>query len=128
MQFCLKIYFHRATRQILCKLPKYLEVRESPSLKKLFFRKQAPSKSNYIIALNKMKFMIGKTYLNMISQYKNSMKLKTDLASVTAFVPVVVFDEISLLAVTNKLYLYQISTSWLGQLNIRGFKIRCVLI
>ena len=72
--------------------------------------------------------MIGKTYLNLISQYKNSMKLKTDLASVTAFVPVVVFDEISLLAVTNKLYLYQISTSWLGQLNIRGFKIRCVLI
>ena len=51
-----------------------------------------------------MKFMIGKTYLNMISQYKNSMKLKTDLASVTAFVPIVVFDEISLLAVTNKLY------------------------
>ena len=48
--------------------------------------------------------MIGKTYLNMICQYKNSMKLKTDLASVTAFVPIVVFGEMSLFAVTNKLY------------------------
>ena len=48
--------------------------------------------------------MIGKTYLNMISQYMINMKLKTDLASVTAFVSVVVFDEISLLAGTDKLY------------------------
>ena len=89
---------------VLCTLPKYLEVRESPSLKKLFLCKQALSKSNYIIALSKMKFTIGKTYLNVISQHKNSMKRKAVFASVTTFVPTIVFDEISLLAVTNKLY------------------------